>query len=515
MSSAGGINWSTVYNTPIGGILADLSPTTFALLLTQETGRQQQTYNAQVSQDQSQISAWTTLQADSGAVLSDLSTLANASTYSQLTTTSSASNIATAVDQSAQAGSYSLYVQSLAQAEIDQGSSANMAVTNPNATLVTPAGTALQGVFSIQLSGQSSAVSITMPSAGESLNALASQINHTAGIGVTASVVQNSSGNWILDLQANQTGQSITYTDSPGSSGQSYGPLYYLGIVSSDGSTPGTSTLSAANALQAASSAEVSFGTSFNSSNYITSSTNTITNLIPGMTVNLLGTGAATVTVAPNTSAMTTSVQQFATDWNQWVTDTQALAQAGSVTESGSGANATYSYTANSKQVLTSGIPTVALNTVQQLLGTTTNGLSSNAYQSLADIGVTFSATGKLTVNSATLDGALTQDPTAVQAIFQQLVHQLGVSGSSNGVISQFSQGPGSTTGQAIATLQSQVSKDQTAISQLKQQLTVEENQAIAQYGQWVNQIAGESQKYSLLSALFNTGTNNNTTNGG
>ena len=518
MSSSGGINWTSIYNTPIGALLQDLNPSTFFGLIGQETTMQQSQYTSQQKQDNTQMSAWTTLQSDANTVLSDLTTLGASSTYNQLSTTSSQSNVATAVDQSAQPGSYNIYVKSVAQAEIDSGSSANMTVTNPNATLTLSGGAALQGTFSIAVGG-GTAVSVTMPSGGESLNALISQINTTPGMGVTASLSENSSGQYVMELQANTTGQAITYTDSPGSSGQSYGPLYYLGVVSSDGSTPGTSTLSAANVLQASSSAEVSFGTSFNSTNYVTSTSNTITNLIPGMTIKLLSTGGTTITVSPNVSSMAKSVQQFVSDWNQWASDTQNLAEAGKVVESGSGTSASYTYQSNSHQVLTSGLPMLSLNSAENVMATATNGLTSSTYQSLADIGVTLGSNGQLSLNTSTLDAALTNDPTAVQSLFTSLSSALGVGTTSggqaaNGVIANFSEGPSSTVGQAVATLNAQVSQDQSHIALLKQQLTVEENQAIKQYGQWINNVAKYSQQYSLLNALYNQNSNGSTSGG-
>jgi flagellar hook-associated protein 2 len=513
---SGSINWGTVYNTPIGQILQDLNPNTFAQLITQETQTQVSTYSSQAKQDNTQISAWTTLQSDAQSFASDLTTLSTASTYNQLTATSSNNNVATAVDQSAQQGSYTITVNALAQSEIDTGSTANMTVTNPNATLTVPGGTTpLQGTFSIKV-GTQPAVSITMPSSGESLNGLAALINQQSGIGATASVVQNSQGNWVLEIQANQTGQAVTYTDAApsGSAAQTAGgPLYYLGIVSSDGTTPGTTSLSAANVLQAQSSAQVSFGSTFNAANAITSTSNTFTNLIPGMTVTAQQAGTTTISVTPNVSSMVKSVKQFASDWNQWVSDTQTLAEAGQVVSSGSGASTTYNYVQNQHQELTSGTPGAVLNEVQQVLGSTTNGLSG-AYQSLADVGLTFTSSGSLTVNDSTLTQALTTDPSAVQAIFSSLSKTLGQGGTNPGILSGFSLGPTSTAGSAITQLTSQAASDQGQVSLLNQQMTAQEQQAIVQYGQWVNQLSQYSDQYSLLSALFNTSSGSSTTGG-
>lgn len=498
MSSS--INWSQVYNTPIGQILQDLNPSTFAQLATQENGIQISNYQNQQKTDQTDISAWTTLQSDAQAFGSDLANLSKASVYSQLQSSSSDSSVATAVDQSAQQGTYTISVNSLAQSEIDTGTTANMTVTDPNSTLMVPGTTTpLQGSFSIAVGG-GAAVSVNLPSTGVSLNGLVSLINNTSGIGVTASAVQNSSGNWVLEVQANQTGQAITYGDTGmgSSSTQPNGPLYYLGLVGA-----GTTGLAGADILQPPSDATVSFGSTYNSANAITSSSNTFTNLIPGMTVTAKSPGTTTITVSPNTSSMVSSVKKFVSDWNQWVTDTQNLTQSGQVVESGTGSSATYTYQSNPNQVLTSGIPSAVLDQVGQLLAGTTNGLGGQ-YQSLADIGITLGTNGQMTLNTTTLTQALTSNSPSVQAIFQQLNDTIGNGGSTPGIVNGFSQGTKSTVGEAVDTLTQQMAQDKSKVTLLEQQANNEEQQAILKYGQWVNQVSKYSEQYSMLNALFN-----------
>ncbi|MCY0878304.1 MAG: flagellar filament capping protein FliD [Firmicutes bacterium] len=499
-SSTGSINWSQVYNTPIGQILEDLNPTVFETLLTQSTNNQITTLQNQEQQDQTLISAWSTLQSDAQSVSADLTTLASSATYNQLMASSSNNNVATAVDQSAQQGTYTITVNALAEPEIDIGSTANMTVTNPNATLTVPGTTSpLTGSFTITVGGQSATV--VLPTSGESLNALVSQINNTPGIGVTATAVENSQGDWLIEIQANQTGQAISYADNT-----SPGPLYYLGLVSSSS----TATQSAANILQAASSAEVSFGSTYNASEAIASTSNTLTNLIPGMTVTLLSTGTTTISVTPNVSAMVSSVQQFVSDWNQWVKDTQNLAEAGQVEEVGTGSSASYEFVSNANQVITSPLPLATLNQAAEVLGATTTG--SGTYQSLADLGLTFNTNGTLSLNTATLTDALTNDPTQVLNIFQAVQQNLGIGIS--GVINGFSEGPTSSAGEAITTLNEEVASDKSQIALLNQQMSNEEEQAIIQYGQWVNSVSKDSERYSLLNALFNANSGSSSSGG-
>ena len=220
------INWSSIYNGPVGQILADFTPSSFVNVITQTSQMQLSHLEKQQSTDKSQISAWTTLQSDAQTFAGDLSTLNQASTFQQLAATSSNANVASAVDNSASAGSYQISVGSVAQGEVDQGSSANLAVTSPSQTL-TLNGANLAGSFSIQVGSKGTPVSVNIPSSGISLNGLAQLINQTPGMGATASVEQLASGNWVLSISANTTGQSITYGDTApsGSSTQTYVPI--------------------------------------------------------------------------------------------------------------------------------------------------------------------------------------------------------------------------------------------------------------------------------------------------
>ncbi|NMP21344.1 flagellar filament capping protein FliD [Sulfobacillus harzensis] len=492
------INWSSVYNTPIGQILGDLNPKTFAQLTTQETNTQISTLQNQVQQDSTEISAWTTLQSDAQGFASALNAVADASTFVKTTATSSDPSVATVSYQNAQNGTYTISVGSLAQSEIDTGTNAVMTVSSPTATLTNSSGSTLQGSFSIN--GGST---ITIPSPGESLNGLASQINNSNS-GVTATVVETKPNVWTLEIQANQTDTPITYTEG------SSGPLYYLGIVSSSSAV---TNASAADQLQAPSAAQVSFGSTFNAANAISSSSNTFSNLIPGVTLTAQSTGSTTINVGPDVSSMKTSVQNVVSAWNQWVKDTQNLAEAGTVTSTGTGSSQVYSYQSNSNQVLASGLPVSVLNQVESILAKTSDG-SGTAYQTLGDLGITFKADGSMSLNSSTLTTALSNHPHEVSQVFSALASALQTSSTTTtGMISGFSKGTNSTTGEQIAALQQQESQYKSQMTLLKQQMTAEEQNAVTQYGKWVSQLAKYSQQYSLYNALFNT--NNNNSNGG
>ncbi len=493
------INWASIYNSPIGSILADFNPASFTQLMTEGSQAQLSALQSTVKQDGTLISAWTTLQSDAQAVNGDLTTLNNPLTFQQMTATSSNSNIMTASDSTAQAGSYSLYVDQLAQAEIDQGQPPT-AITSDTTAL------GFSGTFQIYTGATAPTTDISV-SSSDTLQQIANAIT-AANTGVTASTEQLANGDWTITIQGNTTGaaNNIHYVAVSPSSGTS-SPLYQLGLWNTSLATP---TYFSGEQLQIAQNAEVNFGSTASTSNEISSSNNTFTNLVPGLTVNVASVGSATITVGPNASGMAQSVQQLVSDWNQWVTDTQNIADAGSVTNTGSGTGANYTYQSNPNQVITSNQPQAVLDQVQSLIG---GIIGSGTYQSLADIGITFNGNGTLTVAQSTLTNALSQNPAAVGSLFQSLYGQVNPTGTT-GPLSAFYSGGNSVTGAAIAYETTQQTTTNSQISLLQTQLNAAEQQAVIEYGQWVNQVAQYAQEGSLVSVMFNQNTGNNN-NGG
>ncbi|PSR34354.1 MAG: flagellar hook protein FliD [Sulfobacillus benefaciens] len=495
------INWASIYATPIGSILSDFTPESFTQLLVEGSQRQLTALQNTVTQDSALIQAWTTLQSDAQVVNGDITSLSLPSTFQQLTATSSNPRILTASDSSAQPGTYSLTVDQLAQAEIDQGQPPT-AITSDNTAL------GFSGTFQIYTGSTAPSTDIAVTST-DTLQQIADAIT-AANTGVTASTEQLANGDWTIAIQGNTTGSanSIHYVAVSPASGTS-SPLYQLGLWNTSLSTP---TYFSGEQLQVAQNAAVNFGATASTANALSSSTNTFTSLVPGLTITVASVGSATITVGPNVTAMQQSVQQFATDWNQWVTDTQKLADAGTVTSTGTGTGSTYQYQSNANQVISSTQPQTVINTIQTLMGQT---LGTGTYQSLADIGLTFQGNGQIAINSSALTNALSSDPAGVGALFQQLNTLLNPGNGTLGPLQGFYSGGHSVTGEAVAYETAQKSQTQSQITLLQNQLNAQEQQAIIQYGQWVNQVAQYSQEDSLITTLFNQNSGNNSTSSG
>ncbi|EBK2060133.1 hypothetical protein AAL85_25450, partial [Salmonella enterica subsp. enterica serovar Typhi] len=124
---------------------------------------------------------------------------------------------------------------------------------------------------------------------GEALNAIAAEINKTEGVVVQASVIQTSSGMKSLVLTAKEygTGNSITVSDSDGSKDWGF------------------------TQAQAAADAEIVVN-----GLVINSSSNTVKDAIPGVTLTLSNAGSTTVKVEQDVDAVTSKVEAFVKAYN-------------------------------------------------------------------------------------------------------------------------------------------------------------------------------------------------------
>ncbi|MGC2210609.1 MAG: flagellar filament capping protein FliD [Candidatus Korobacteraceae bacterium] len=266
------------------------------------------------------------------------------------------------------------------------GSANNITITNTspqltqasdgsawNSGLISDSTGASAGSFSIQV-GSGAATQITA-SAGESLSALASDINGQS-LGVTASVVSNGNGSSQLSVVNNATGNAsgMTITNTSPQFTQA---------------TQGINASLTVNGIP------------------ISSASNTVTGAIPGVTLNLGGTTSGDpveLSVTADPESISSAIQQFVNDYNTVV---------GSVND-----EYTYSST-NSTQGPLAGDSTLGL-LQNALLGAGSYSATSNGTTTtLGSLGITMNNDGTLSVNSTTLDDALQNNPSAVQNFFE------------------------------------------------------------------------------------------------
>ena len=275
-------------------------------------------------------------------------------------------------------GSYEIVVDQLAQ---------GMKVASTEQSGETALG--LDGTFNLAADGYAGAdISVT---GDMSLSDIADTINAaSAETGVVATMIRTSDRGYTLTLSTVDTGASLTASAVSGDD-----VLQALGFTDAGGAF--------ANQLQAAQDAVFTLdGVT------VTSSSNEIEDLIPGVSINLYGTSAGeaiTLEVGQDLSAVRASIDGFVEAFNAY--RTFALNQQATLEGQGAAEAATLFGDSLLRNANT------ALYDVME----TSVELDGVAY-TLADIGITYGAGNMLTIDDAALEEALLQRPEVVEAFF-------------------------------------------------------------------------------------------------
>ena len=337
---------------------------------------------------QSQLSAFGTLQSDLSALQSAISSIKNTSSFSVYTAASTDSTIVSAsATGSASQGSHSITVNNLAT--IQQQVSTGYADTD----------TTTVGTGTLTFTTGSNTFTVTIDSTNNTLSGIQNAINTaTDNYGVSASILNDgSSSPNRLVIAPNDSGTSNAVTI-----GGTLAPTLNF-----------SETVAAQNA-----------SLTVDGITGITKSSNAVTDVINGVTLNLNSAGAVTVSVNQDISTISSNVQNFVTAYNKLIGDINKYHQKGGSLESD-----------NSLITVQSQIVGV-LNTAASLTG--------NTYSYLSQVGVSIQKDGTMALDSTAFSDALTQHPNDVVALFtdtnegfaQRLYTQLGYMLQSDGVVS-------------------------------------------------------------------------------
>lgn len=268
----------------------------------------------------------------------------------------------------------------------NSGSAADFSISEPYTAWtapVLPAGDTL-GTNSITMtSATTPATTATIATtSGETYTQLATAINAvTPSLGVTATATTDSSGNQSLSITSNST---TPFTINEPSANDT--------TFAFTQATVGTNASLTVDGVP------------------ISSASNTVTGAISGVTLTLLGAAPAVpvdLTVASDATQVSTAINQFVTDYNTAIGLVNAQFTIGSSgTEGVLGSDSTVS---NLQSTLEQ-----ALNYQATPAAGTTTTVSN-----LNDLGITQNSDGTLSVDTATLDNALTNNPGDVQTFFQ------------------------------------------------------------------------------------------------
>jgi flagellar hook-associated protein 2 len=241
--------------------------------------------------------------------------------------------------------------------------------------------------------------------------------------------------------------------------------------------------------LTPASDAVIQVGTSDGNTLLFTSSTNTFSNILPGLTVNVTGTSSTPVslTVGQDTSSLVNAVQAFVNDFN---TVTGTIAQ-----------DDNYDTSTNTGSVL------YANPTIEQISNTLMNaitgyaGSSTDKTRSLLQMGITLN-NGQLSVDTSALQAAVTADPAGVQDF---------LGNATNGMATQLSTALQNITApytgsiaQAVNSITQQISDQQSRISFLNAEIASKTTLLQDEFANMENSLATLQTQGNMLSQLAN-----------
>lgn len=268
----------------------------------------------------------------------------------------------------------------LALVSNSSGSNANFTVTENSsaatswnsASLASTGSTLSAGTFQIGDGSSSATVNVT---SGSTLGDVANSIN-ALGMNLTASVVTDATGAHLAI--AGNSGNSAT--------------------MSSDPTFGFTQSSTGSNASLTVDGIPVS------------SASNTVTGVVPGLTIDLQGaTSGAQITlgISADTSQISSAVTQFVNDYNSATSlvNSQFTYDSSTQTEGALGSDATVR-----------SLQSMLLNIGSY---TTSDTSTSSPVTSLASLGITMNDDGTLSVDTTTLDHAVQTNPAGVQNFFQ------------------------------------------------------------------------------------------------
>ncbi|WFL66027.1 flagellar filament capping protein FliD [Pantoea sp. X85] len=367
-----GLDLSTILDNLTTAEKASLKPIT----------TQQSAYTAKLSAYGTLSSALTAFQTANTA-------LNSADLFSATTATSTSSTAFSATTSTgAIAGKYNISVTQLAQA---QTLTSGIQTSNTTALGSSDASRTL----SIKLADGTSK-DITLTSDQTSLTGMRDAING-AGAGVSASIIKVADGEYRLSLTASKTGEANAVSSVTVTGDDTLQGIVGFDATKSDADNPLDLSVKAQDAELTVNNVA------------ITSSTNTISDALEGITLNLsdVTSGNQSLTITQDSSKASTAISNFVDAYNNLLDQFNALTKYTAVD--------TGSDTQDSSNGALLGDST--LRSIQtQIKSLLTNNTSSSAYKTLAQIGVTSDpTTGELTLDADKLKTELTKDPTGIK----------------------------------------------------------------------------------------------------
>ncbi|MCL4510994.1 MAG: flagellar filament capping protein FliD [Bacteroidetes bacterium] len=445
----------------------------------------------QLQMQQSQISSSISTYQDVKTKLANLQTQANSlsavgslSPLAAKTASSSNSAIVTATAQStATSGTHSLLVTQLAK--YDTLVSSQLTQTGTDISTATGAGAF---TFSVTVNGTATNVNVTV-NAGDTNSTvmanMASAVN-AANIGVTASVVNDTSSTARLVFTSKSSGSTnaVSVADVTGNLAASVG--WTSSVIS--GRTASTST-GAGFVNSSVNSLDANFTLDGIS---IVRGSNTVTDVLTGVTLNLAGTqlptdNPVTLTVSADTTSIQSTIQNFINTYNTVITTLNSDITTNSQTQVRGPLAGDVSFM------------NLQLSLQNILMGQVSSAKSGNP-NTLSAIGITLNKDGTLTIsNQSTLTSTLNSNPTAVSDLFSS---SNGVAVQLNTLVSSFSN-PGGVMDQKINGAQDQISMMNDQISSMQASINLQAEAMRQQFTAYQSMLIQLTQTQSTMNNIW------------
>ncbi len=329
---------------------------------------------------QTQLTAFGSLKGALSSFQSNVSALSDPAKFTAVSASLADSSLASiSADSSAVAGSYDVEVQTLAQShKLKSANFASTSTTIGSGSITIQFGTYSGGTFT--LNPDKAAQAITIDSSQSSLAGIRDTIN-LADAGVSASIVNDGSGDRLV-IASKDTGLSnalkITTTDDDANNTDNAGLSQLVYDASTGGTTNLTETVAASNATMVIDGIAIS------------KASNTITDAIEGVTLNLVKTNlgeSSTLSITKDTASIQNAVSSFVDAYNDLNKTISDLSR--------------YDAETNRASILTGdftvrSIQSQVRNAISNPLTTAGGGLSV-----LSEIGVSFQVDGTLTFDAS------------------------------------------------------------------------------------------------------------------
>jgi len=450
---------------------------------------------SQQSQVNSMISTYQSLKSSISSFQSQTSSLSGIGSLSPLAAkavTSSDSTVITASAQStATAGTHSVLVTQLAKYDTLVSSQ----LTQSGTDISTSSGPG-KSTFTVTINGKPTDIDVTVKNGDTNSTVMANMAAavNAAGIGISASVVNDTATTARLVLSSKNSGSanSISLSDSTGTLAQSVG--WTSDVISSR-------TASSATGAGFVNSSANSLDANFTLDGIpIVRGSNTVTDVLTGLTMNLVGLqqptdNPVTLTIAPDTKAIQSTVQNFINAYNTVISSlSQNMTDTTSNTSNGSAATVTRAPLAGDVTFMN-----LRLSLQNILMSPVTSAKSGNV-NSLNAIGIGLNNDGTLSItDQSKLTSALTSNPTAVSDLFNS---SSGVAVQLNALVKSYSQ-PGGVMDQKINGAQDQISSMNNLINSMQSSINIQADAMRQQFTAYESMLIQLNQTQSSLSSIW------------